>query len=161
MRHLAEHTADIETLFGGHEDFPATIIGEMIELLEKVVAGTDDRAEYTVPFPPGSQSTVYFGAAMKSFYRRVDGKDANVQYAQDPGWYGARRVSWFRLDLIPGTGPGIRPVTKKPSAGIKKEGAAAPSFFIPSRQYILMFQDQNTAQSTCGKSCKYPSQSSR
>ena len=84
MRHLAEHTGDIDTLFGGHEDFPATIIGVMIELLEKVVAGTDDRAEYTVPFPPGSQSTVTFGAAMKNFYRRVDGKDANVQY--DPNY---------------------------------------------------------------------------
>ena len=78
--HLRKYTDDILYLFGGHEDFPATIIDEGIELLQKVISGTDDRAEYEIPFPPGHITKVLFGAKMKSFYRRVDGKDMNVQY---------------------------------------------------------------------------------
>ncbi len=83
LLHLRRYTDGIRYLFGGHEDFPASIIDEGIELCRRILAGTDDHAEYVVPFPPGSKTKVLFGARMSSFYRRVDGKDMNVQYSAD------------------------------------------------------------------------------
>ena len=81
----------IHILFGGHEDFPAAIIDEGIELCKRVTAGTDDRVEYVIPFPPGQQSKVLFAAKMKSFYRRVDGKDMNLQYSLDNIYFSGKR----------------------------------------------------------------------
>lgn len=83
LLHLRKYTDDIKYLFGGHEDFPATIIDEGIDLCRRVIAGTDDRVEYEVPFPGGRTIKALFGAKMKSFYRRVDGKDMNLQYRPD------------------------------------------------------------------------------
>ena len=89
--HLRRFTDDIQYLFGGHEDFPAAIIDEGIELCKRVTAGTDDRVEYVIPFPPGQQSKVLFAAKMKSFYRRVDGKDMNLQYSLDNIYFSGKR----------------------------------------------------------------------
>lgn len=83
MLHLRKYTDDIFYLFGGHEDFPATIIDECISLCRRILDGTDDRVEYEIPFPPGKVSRVLFGAKMKTFYRRVDGQNANIQYTLD------------------------------------------------------------------------------
>ena len=82
LRHLRRHTDGIKYLFGGHEDFPATIIDEGIELCERVLNRTDDAKEYTFDFV-GRQMTALFAAEMKSFYRRTDGKDMNMQYSPD------------------------------------------------------------------------------
>lgn len=82
LRHLRKYTDGIKYLFGGHEDFPATIIDEGIELCEKVLARTDDCKEYTFDFV-GRKVTAIFAAEMVSFYRRTDGKDMNMQYSLD------------------------------------------------------------------------------
>lgn len=89
--HLRRFADDIQYLFGGHEDFPATIIDEGIELCKRVIEGTDDRVEYVIPFPPGKQSKVLFAAKMKSFYRRVDGKDMNMQYRLDNIYFAGKK----------------------------------------------------------------------
>lgn len=81
--HLNKYTDGIKYLFGGHEDFPVTIIAEGIELCQRVLEGTDDHTEYQVPFPDGRMINALFGAKMKSFYRREDGKDMNLQYSPD------------------------------------------------------------------------------
>lgn len=82
LKHLRKHTDSIKYLFGGHEDFPATIIDEGIELCERVIAGTDDHAKYTMSFPSGHEHTALFGAEMTSFFRRKDGKNMNIQYRE-------------------------------------------------------------------------------
>lgn len=79
--HLRKYTDDIKYLFGGHEDFPASIIDEGIDLCRRVIAGTDDHTEYEVPFPGGRIIKAMFAARMKTFYRREDGKDMNLQYS--------------------------------------------------------------------------------
>lgn len=92
LLHLQKYIGKIRYLLGGHEDFPATIIEEGVELCRRVIAGTDDREEYVIPFPPGQESKVLFAAKMKSFYRRVDGKDMNMQYTLENIHFAGKRT---------------------------------------------------------------------
>ena len=108
LKHLREHTDSILYCFGGHEDFPAAIIDEQIELCERVIAGTDDHKEYELEFPPGHVHMALFAAEMSSFYRRTDGKDANIQYREEI----VHHSSWPERRILDGSDPSAQRIYK-------------------------------------------------
>lgn len=83
MHHLKARMAanGTEYLFGGHFSAGAELADEMLELLEAIFAGKDDHAEYSMGSP--FRGVALYGAKMAPMYHRIDGKSANVQYAED------------------------------------------------------------------------------
>ena len=74
-----------------------------LELLEAIFAGRDDHAEYAMGSP--FRGVALYGAKMAPLYHRIDGKSANVQYAED-----TVRVRPYEPRVLTEKNPGARRV---------------------------------------------------
>ncbi|MBQ4257563.1 MAG: MBL fold metallo-hydrolase [Clostridia bacterium] len=83
MQHLKERVTEtgIEYFFGGHFSAGVEIVDEMFELLDAIFAGKDDHVKYELNSP--FKTTALYAAKMEPMFHRVDGKSANIQYAED------------------------------------------------------------------------------
>lgn len=83
MNHLKGKVvaAGIEYMYGAHFEAGAETVDEILELLDRIFAGTDDHAVYHVERPV--ERDVLYAANMAPMYHRIDGKKANIQYAED------------------------------------------------------------------------------
>ncbi len=76
LLHFYSFRDAFDITYGGHQVIPATVVEEGIELCGRILAGTDDKAQYQ-----SFGGVVTYGAAREEGgYRRADGKDFNIAY---------------------------------------------------------------------------------
>lgn len=76
LKHFASFRGEFDHLYGGHEDFDLSVIDEGLELVERVLAGTDDREESN-----NMGRKCLYGANHKKVGKgREDGKSFNIAY---------------------------------------------------------------------------------
>jgi len=77
LLHFHSYQSYFDTLYGGHQVLPATVIEEGIELCGRVLAGTDDHEEVKGMY---GGSMIYAARHGKSLIEREDGKLFNMSY---------------------------------------------------------------------------------
>ena len=77
LLHFKAHQKDFDTMYGGHQVLPPSVIDEAIELCARVLAGTDDKEERPGMF---GRTSIYAAAHGDSPIARADGKLFNMSY---------------------------------------------------------------------------------
>ena len=80
LLHFKQYRDRFDTMYGGHQVLPASVIDEGIELCARVIAGTDDREKVPGMF---GRITTYGAKHGSSPITRADGKLFNMCYNPD------------------------------------------------------------------------------